>query len=314
MTITVGITTSTFARGDSKPLDLLRRAGIEWRLNPYGRKLNPEEVVSFLQDADGVIAGTETLDRAVLGQLPKIRVISRVGVGLENIDLTYTREQGIQVFSTADGPTQGVAELALGGLLAVLRGIAQSDAAVRRGDWKKPMGRLLQGKTVGIIGLGRIGCAFAGLLRPFGVSLMALDLDPNLAQAQKLGVQFVSLEEILAQSDVISLHLSGAALRPILGAEQFARMKPGTVVVNTARGGWLDEDALADSLQRGHLGGAYLDVFEQEPYQGPLTQLPNVVLTPHIGSYAAECRARMEAEAAGCVAAFFGGVGESSRR
>jgi D-3-phosphoglycerate dehydrogenase len=314
MTITVGITTSSFAREDPKPLDLLRRAGIEWRLNPYGRKLNPEEVVSFLQDVDGVIAGTETLDRAVLGQLPKIQVISRVGVGLENVDLTYARERGIQVFSTPDGPTQGVAELALGGLLAVLRGIAQSDAAVRRGDWKKPMGRLLQGKTVGIIGLGRIGRAFALLLRPFGVTLIALELDPDLTTAQKLGVQFVGLEELLARSDVISLHLNGAALRPLLGANELTRMKPGAVVVNTARGGWLDEDALARSLQEGHLGGAYLDVFEREPYQGPLTQLPNVVLTPHIGSYAAECRARMEAEAAGCVVAFFGGVGESGRR
>ncbi|MGA2819265.1 MAG: phosphoglycerate dehydrogenase [Anaerolineales bacterium] len=306
MSITVGITTSTFAREDAEPLDLLMRAGIEWRLNPYGRKLQPEETVQFLDEADGVIAGTETLNRAVLGQLPKIQVISRVGVGLENVDLAYAEERGIQVFSTSDGPTQGVAELALGGLLAVSRGVAVSDAAIRRGEWTKPMGHLLQGKTVGLIGLGRIGRAFAVLVRPFAVSLIAFDLVPDLTEAQKLGVQFVGFEEILVQSDVVSLHLSGVAKRPMLGEQEFLRMKPGAVVVNTARGGWLDEKALAQCLRNGHLGGAYLDVFEEEPYRGPLAELPNVVLTPHIGSYAAECRVRMEAEAASHVVAFFG--------
>jgi len=307
MPVTVGITTSTFGREDPEPLDLLKQARIEWRLNPYGRKLQPEETIHFLREADGVIAGTEILDHAVLGQLPRMQVISRVGVGLENVDLAYAEQRGIRVFSTPDGPTQGVAELTLGGLLAVLRGVARSDAAVRRGDWKKPMGHLLQGKTVGLIGLGRIGRAFAVLVRPFAVSLIAFDVDPDLTAAQKLGVQFVGLEEILAQSDVVSLHLSGVAARPLLGEQEFLRMKPGAVVVNTARGGWLDEKALAQSLRNGHLGGAYLDVFEEEPYRGPLAELANVVLTPHLGSYAAECRLRMEAEAARHVVAFFGG-------
>lgn len=306
MSITVGITTSTFAREDAEPLDLLRRAGIEWRLNPYGRKLQPEEAVRFLGEADGVIAGTETLNRAVLGQLPKIQVISRVGVGLENVDLAYAEERGIQVFSTPEGPTQGVAELALGGLLAVSRGVALSDAAIRRGEWTKPMGHLLQGKTVGLIGLGRIGRAFAGLLRAFDVSLIAHDLEPNLSEAQRLGVELVGFERILSRADVISLHLSGVPAQPLLGDEEFRRMKPGAIVVNTARGGWIDESALAGALRSGHLGGAYLDVFEEEPFHGPLTQLSNVVLTPHIGSYAAECRVRMEAEAASHVVAYFG--------
>jgi D-3-phosphoglycerate dehydrogenase len=307
MSVTVGITTSSFGREDSEPLDRLRRAGMDCRLNPYGRKLQLEEIVPFLIEADAVIAGTETLNRTVLSQLPRIRVISRVGVGLENVDLGYAKERGIEVFSTPDGPTQGVAELALGGLLAVLRGLAQSDAAIRRGDWKKPMGRLLQGKTVGLIGLGRIGRTLALLLRPFGVSLVAYDVDPDRTEAERLGVRLVSFEEILAKSDIISLHPSGVVTRPLLGAKEFQRMKRGAVVVNTARAGYLDEAALAQSLRTGQLGGAYLDVFAEEPYQGPLAQLPDVVLTPHIGSYAIECRVRMEAEAADHVVAYFRG-------
>jgi D-3-phosphoglycerate dehydrogenase len=294
----IAITTSSFGKESSQPVDDLRRAGFELVLNPHGRKLTKPETVELLRDADGLIAGTEALDREVLSQLPKLRVISRVGAAVDNVDREYAKERGIPVFNTPDGPTNGVAELALGGLLALIRRIPQSDASVRRGEFSKPMGRLLRGKTVAIVGLGRIGKALVRLLQPFGVIVLAVDPVRDEKFAQEFGVRYVHFEEALLEADVISLHLSGSTKTALFGAKELAKMKPGAVLINAARGGWIDEAALLAALQSGRLGGAYLDVFAAEPYKGPLAALENVVLTAHIGSYALECRIGMEVEAA----------------
>jgi D-3-phosphoglycerate dehydrogenase len=294
----IAITTSSFGKESSQPVDDLRRAGFELVFNPHGRKLTKPETVELLRDADGLIAGTEALDREVLSQLPKLRVISRVGAAVDNVDREYAKERGIPVFNTPDGPTNGVAELALGGLLALIRRIPQSDASVRRGEFSKPMGRLLRGKTVAIVGLGRIGKALVRLLQPFGVIILAVDPVRDEKFAQEFGVRYVHFEEALLEADVISLHLSGSTKTALFGAKELAKMKPGAVLINAARGGWIDEAALLAALQSGRLGGAYLDVFAAEPYKGPLAALENVVLTAHIGSYALECRIGMEVEAA----------------
>jgi D-3-phosphoglycerate dehydrogenase len=301
----IAITTSSFGKESSQPVDDLRRAGFELVLNPHGRKLTKPETVELLRDADGLIAGTEALDREVLSQLPKLRVISRVGTAVDNVDREYAKERGIPVFNTPDGPTNGVAELALGGLLALIRRIPQSDASVRRGEFSKPMGRLLRGKTVAIVGLGRIGKALVRLLQPFGVIVLAVDPVRDEKFAQEFGVRYVHFEEALLEADVISLHLSGSTKTALFGAKELAKMKPGAVLINAARGGWIDEAALLAALQSGRLGGAYLDVFAAEPYKGPLAELDNVVLTAHIGSYALECRIGMEVEAARKVIDFF---------
>jgi len=294
----IAITTSSFGKESGEPVDLLKAAGFELAFNPHGRKLTKPETVELLRDADGLIAGTEALDREVLSQLPKLRVISRVGTAVDNVDREYAKERGIPVYNTPDGPTDGVAELALGGLLALLRRIPQSDASVRRGNFAKPMGRLLRGKTVAVIGLGRIGKALVRLLQPFGVTVLAVDPVRDEKFAQEFGIRYVHLDEALLEADVISLHLSGSTKTALLGAAELAKMKPGAVLVNAARGGWVDEAALLSVLKGGKLGGAYLDVFAAEPYQGPLAELENVVLTAHIGSYALECRIGMEVDAA----------------
>jgi D-3-phosphoglycerate dehydrogenase / 2-oxoglutarate reductase len=301
----IAVTTSSFARESAEPMRLLEAAGYAVAVNPHGRKLTKPETVEFLKDADAVVAGTEALDKEVVSQLPKLRAISRVGTATDNVDKAYAAERGIPVFNTPDGPTNGVAELALGGLLALLRRIPQSDASIRAGGFEKPMGNLLRGKTVGIVGMGRIGKAFARLLVPFEVKILALDPVRDEAFATQTGARYVTLEEMLPLADVISFHLAGSPKAAILGAVELARMKPTAVLVNAARGGWIDEAALADALRDGKLGGAYLDVFSKEPYQGPLTRIPNTVLTAHIGSYALECRVQMEIDAVQQVIDYF---------
>lgn len=308
----IAVTTSTFAKESAEPLEMLRAAGFEVVLNPHGRKLTREETVTLLGEVEAVVAGTEALDRAVLEKLPRLKMIARVGTGMENVDLGCASERGIRVCSTPDGPTWAVAELALAGLLALLRRVPQADASIRRGEWTKPMGGLLHGRTVGIIGLGRIGKAWARLLKPFEVGLLAVDPQVDRAFASEMNVEYGALNDILPRCDIVSIHLSGAPRAPMIGRAEIETMKRGALLMNLARGGWVDEAALAEALASGQLGGAYIDVFEQEPYAGPLRDAPNVVLTPHIGSYAVECRIQMELDAARQVIDFFAHGGQPS--
>ena len=291
------ISTSSFGRSGRQPLDLLEQGGCEVSLNPHGRTLTPDEAKALLADADGVVAGTEKLGRDVLAAAPRLKVVSRCGTGLDSVDLAAARDLGIRVFNTPDAHVDGVAELTLAGILDALRQVSASDHEIRAGRWHKPMGRLLRGKTVGIVGLGRVGKALVALLRPFDVLVLAHDPSEDREFATASGVSYVALDALLQRADIVSVHAPGGA-GAVLDAAALARMKAGAIVVNTARGGLVDEDALATALEQGTLGGAYLDVFAREPYQGRLAALPNVVLTPHIGAYARECRLRMESEAA----------------
>jgi D-3-phosphoglycerate dehydrogenase len=289
------ISTSSFGVADRAPLARLEQEGVEYRLNPHGRVLTEDEAIELLDGVDGVIAGTERLSERVLGQSPRLRVISRVGTGLEGIDLAAAERSGVRVFITPDALTDSVAELTLAGMLTLLRGIHTMDAALHAGVWEKQMGSLLRGKTVGIVGLGRIGKAVACLLEPFGVTRIARDAEPDEAWAAAHGVELVELEALLPVSDIVTIHASGRAC--LIGPSELAQLQPGSMVVNTARPWLVDEGALHAALVGGQLAGCYLDVFEREPYDGPLRDLRNAVLTPHVGSYAREARAQMEREA-----------------
>ncbi len=292
------ISTSSFGGCGREPLERLRRAGVETVLNPHGRRLQREETVELLAGVSGLVAGTETLDRGVLERASGLEVISRCGAGLDNVDLDAARDLGIRVRSTPEAPVDAVAELTLAGILHLSRRLSEADRSVRDGSWSKPMGRLLAGKTVGIVGLGRIGKAVARLLAPFRVELLASDPEPDREFAARHGIEFTALEELLERSHVVSLHLDAGPRTPrLLDRMHLARMRPDAILVNCARGGLVDEEALAERLQEGLLAGAYLDVYEREPYRGPLAGLTSVLLTPHIGSYAAESRLRMEIEA-----------------
>ena len=291
----IAITTTSFGEYDRSPLDRLEKEQILYILNPHGRKLSKEQVADLAKGVDGIIAGTEPLNGWVLNNLPGLKVISRCGAGTDNVDLEVAVRLGIKVFNTPYGPTLAVAELAVGLILDLLRRISQMDRELRIGTWKKRMGNLLQGKRIGIIGFGRIGQKVAELLLPFGVEIGYCDVREVSCS---ISCTSQDLQTLLAWADIITVHLSTAKENgAIIGKCEIQLMKRGAWLVNVARGGIVDEEALHEALKEGHLAGAALDVFDKEPYNGPLSALENVILTPHIGSYALEARVAMERQA-----------------
>ena len=289
----IAITTSSFAKFSSEPLDLLKAKGIEYVLNPHGRALKEEEIVPLLTGCVGVAAGTEPLTRPVLEQLPDLKVISRCGVGMDNVDLDAAKALNIEVKNTPDGPTEAVAELVIGLALDLLREISCQDRDIRAGIWKKRMGSLLSGRRVGIIGMGRIGRLVEQKFTALGAQTAYSD-----PFVQNGPCPAMPLEKLLPWAEIITLHVPGPGKgeAPFLNAERIALLADGAWVINCSRGGVLDEEALASRLQAGSLSGAALDVFAQEPYTGPFCALPNTILTPHIGSYAKQARVKMEVD------------------
>lgn len=291
----VVINTSTFGTIDRKPLDLLEKEKINYSLNPFKRQLTAEEVVEICKDSVGIIAGTEPLTKDVLSKLNKLKVISRCGAGMDNVDLFYAKEKGIKVGFTPFGPTVAVAELTIGLILTLLRQKYLMNEQLKSGQWNKVMGNLLYGKNVGIIGFGRIGRKVSELLSVFGVRIAYNDLQKNEGFED---ICYKDLDDLLGWSDIVCVHVSKSnETRYILDEKEFSLMKKGSWLVNCSRGGVVNEQSLYESLVSGRLSGAAIDVFEKEPYCGPLINLKNVVLTPHIGSYAKEARVEMEIEA-----------------
>jgi D-3-phosphoglycerate dehydrogenase len=283
---------STFGAFDSRPIQQVEEAGFTVRRNPVGRKMSQEELLAALDGVVGAIAGLEPYSAEVLSR-SRLKVVSRCGVGMENIDLPKAREMGIKVYSTPNAPTTAVAELTVGALITLLRKVPQMDRGMHDGKWEKRSGPQLEGKTVALVGLGRIGRKVAECLRPFGVRLLGVD---PLLQGPVEGIRMVSLAQALAEGDIVSIHASGSA--ELLGAKEFAAMKQGVYVANAGRGGLINEAALRDALESGQVAGAWLDAFAEEPYQGPLASYPQVLLTPHVGYSSDEARRRMEMEAA----------------
>jgi D-3-phosphoglycerate dehydrogenase len=291
------ISTSSFDVDNNPHLQHLVKAGMNIVGNSFKRKLTEDEIIELLgQDTVGMIAGIEPLTERVFMSAKGLKAISRCGAGLDNVDLTAAKRQDITVFNTPEAPAQAVAELTMSLILAALRRICQVDQLLRADRWSRMQGQLLAAQLVGIIGLGHIGRRVAKLCQAFDARVVAHDpyIDPT-----SHGVELVPLKKLLAEADVISLHLPyGANTHHLLDAKAFARMKPGSIIINAARGGLIDEIALDEALISGHLGMAALDVFEQEPYRGPLIKNDKIILTSHIGSLARESRMRMEIEAA----------------
>ncbi|MHC9543666.1 MAG: phosphoglycerate dehydrogenase [Vulcanimicrobiota bacterium] len=289
------ITTSSFNKENTGPLENCSKK-YEIILNPFDRKLETSELVNLASGALGIIAGTEKYDRATLDKLPSLKVISRCGTGLDSIDCEYAKKRAIIIYNTPDGPTTAVAELTIGLMLSLLRKIALMDREIRKKKWAKHMGYLLQGKKVGIIGSGKIGKKVAELLGAFNVEIAHCDCRPMQCpgtSGQK------SLDDLLRWADIVTLHCNSDKKGEfVIGKREINLMNEGAFLINTARGNILDESALEESFKSGHLGGAALDVFLKEPYEGPLTCYDNVILAPHIGSYAFEARMKMEFDAA----------------
>ena len=287
-----------FCEHDERPRQILLEAGCEVRQNTLGRRLRREDVLDALREVDAVVAGVEPYDAELLAAFPRLRCISRCGVGTEAIDLEAARRLGIAVYTTPEEVVEPVAQMTVGMILALARNLPFHLHAAREGRWQKRTGVLLSEWTIGLVGFGRIGRRVEELLRAFGPRVLVHD--PALtARDLPDGVEWRELPSLLAEADLVSLHAGRpAAAGALLGRREFQRMKPGACLVNTARGFLVDEAALEEALRSGRLAGAALDVFEAEPYTGPLATLPNVLCTPHVASLARASRAAMERQCA----------------
>ena len=281
-----------------KPFELLEVNGYEVVNNPFGRKLTKEETITLGKDCVGIVAGVETLDSFVIDSLPNLKCISRVGVGMDSVDITYAESKGIKVLNTPNGPTRAVAELTLGLTMSLLRKIPNAHYDLRNRIWKKQTGNLLFEKKIGILGLGRIGKMTAEIFRALGNPVAGYDLYPNEEWAKEHGVELLAFKELLTTCDIITIHVpakkDGSA---VIAKAELDLLKHDAFIVNVSRGGVIDEKALYEVLTSGKLSAVALDVFSNEPYSGKLCDVENVILTPHIGSYAKEGKLTMEVDA-----------------
>lgn len=293
------ITTVPFADKSSLPLELLKTAGIDYCVNPLGRKLTEQELLEMVPGYELLIAGTEPITEKVIKNAPDLKLISRVGIGLDSVDLLAAERHGIKVCYTPDAPAPAVAELTMGLMLSLLRCVHVANAQMHRGEWSRHFGRRIPEVTIGIIGVGRIGKRVLSHLSGFGVSnVLVNDINIDTMLVSELKLNWVSKEEIYQNADLISLHLPlTPQTRNIIRTEQLKLMKPDALIINTSRGGIINEQDLFEVLKDGHLGGAAIDVFDHEPYCGPLGKIERCLLTSHMGSMSIDCRSRMELEA-----------------
>lgn len=305
------VTTIPFADTDRQPLDFLDAVGADVIINPLGRKLKEADLAGIIADIDILIAGTEPITEAVLDRAAQLKLIARTGIGLDSVDLLAAQARGIRVSYTPDAPSPAVAELTIGLMIDLLRSVQVSSHQMHQGEWHRYFGRRLSRVTIGIIGAGRIGSRVISHLAGFDCSrILVNDIDPSteLPGHPTCRVDRADKETIYSEADIISLHVPlTAQTRNLVTKKEMARMKPGALLINTARGGVINEQDLFEALQSGHLGGAAIDVFEQEPYSGNLAELDRCLLTAHMGSMSVDCRTRMEIEATEEVVRFIQG-------
>ncbi len=265
--------------------------------------MSPEELVSVIGEYDGVVVRSETKIRAeAIAAADRLQIIGRAGIGVDNIDLDAATQRGILVVNAPTGNIISAVEHTIALMLALARNIPQANASLRGGKWdrKRFMGVEVRGKTLGIIGLGQVGSEVARRAR--GLEMQVVGYDPFIPEerARVLGVQMVPLDDLLRESDFISVHTTlSEATRGLIGAEQIAMMKPSARIINTARGGIIDEEALHQAVEEGRIAGAAVDVFTKEPAVGnKLTESDRIVVTPHLGASTAEAQERVAVDVA----------------
>ena len=293
------ITTVPFADKNSFPLELLKGVGANFVINPIGRKLKEEELAELIGDFDILIAGTEPITANVLSRASKLKLISRVGIGLDNVDLLEAQKRGILVSYTPDAPAPAVAELTIGLMLSLLRNIHLANKQMHDGEWNRYFGRRIPEITLGVIGAGRIGGRVMRRLIGFGTPrILVNDLNPNKKVAENLKLEWVDKETIFKESDLITLHVPLThQTKDLITERELLLMKKDSMIINTSRGGIINESDLYKVLATGHLSGAAIDVFENEPYNGDLKKIERCILTSHMGSMSIDCRIKMEIEA-----------------
>lgn len=281
------VTATNYSKYCQAGKEILENAGCEIIENPHGRPYTFEELKEIVPGIDGVVAGVDTWDENVFMLAPNLKAIARFGVGVDNIDLEAAKKRGIIVCNSPGINSSAVAEQAAALILCAVRRIPEMNRAVRKGEWPRPMFHELKSRTVGLLGFGAIARNLAERLAGFHPQIIAYDKYPNMAEAERLNVRMVSQEEVLKQSDIISIHLPATPeTKHLICRETIEQMKDGAYLINTARGSIVCEKDAADALAGGKLAGFATDVFETEPIDlsGPLFEMPNYIATPHVSA------------------------------
>jgi D-3-phosphoglycerate dehydrogenase / 2-oxoglutarate reductase len=293
------ITTVPFGENNRLPLEILEKTEIDYIINPLNKKLTEDELAEMVTDFDVIIAGTEPITQKVMDAATNLKMISRVGIGLDSVDLLEAEKRGITVSYTPDAPAPAVAELTIGLMLTLLRSVQLSNMEMHNGKWHRYLGRRLSEVTIGIIGMGRIGTSVLKHLQGFdSPKIFVNDVIQNKILEKKYNIEWVDKKTIYKLADIITIHTPlTSRTKNMVRKKQLLSMKEDAVIINTARGGIIKEKDLFDVLESGHLSGAAIDVFDFEPYDGKLCEIQHCILTAHMGSMSVDCRTRMEIEA-----------------
>jgi D-3-phosphoglycerate dehydrogenase / 2-oxoglutarate reductase len=278
------VTATNYSKYCARAKKLLEDSGYELIENEFGRPMTFDELKVRVPEVCGVVVGVDTWNEDVFKLAPKLRAMSRFGIGVDNIDLAAAKARGIKVTNARGANADSVAEYVVGLVLALYRNVIGLDGSTREGAWDRYIGRTIRGKKVGLVGFGAIAQYAAKLLSAFGAEILAHDVYRDEAAAKKYGVSFVELDEILATCDIVSLHVPATPeTTKLIGAKELGRMKRTAILINTARGAVVDQAALYAALKDRRIAGAGIDVYEREPTDAsnPLFSLDNVVVMPH---------------------------------
>jgi len=291
MTHKILSTSPSFGYFASEPLEYLKSHGCEWDLLPQGKKISQEELTDRIKGYDAIVVGMEEkITEGVLDAAVRLKVIAKHGAGVDNIDVGAATKKGIPVVSAAGANSDAVADLTIGLFISLARRIPFADRSVKEGKWPRIAGLQMNGKVLGIIGLGQIGKKVARRATGFDMKVLSYDVVKDEPFAEKWGITYLPLEEVLAQADFISIHIPLIpSTRGLIGEKELRLMKKDSFLVNVSRGTIVDEEALYRALNEGRIRGAALDVFGQEPAgENPLLKLDNFISTPHMAGYTQE--------------------------
>ena len=284
------IATSSFSELTTSVKAIAKKKNFLFKKNPLKKKLTSDQLVKYAKDCNYIIAGTEIYNQKTLDKLTKLKYIFRLGSGIDNLDIDYLKKKKIKFKKSIVTPEIAVAELIIGYIFSIYRHIVEHNNDLKNKIWKKRMGSILNGKTVGIIGYGKVGKYLYKLLKNFGVKILVND-------SKKINIENTNINKLIKKSDIISLNTNLYSKEKLLDKKKLKLCKKNCIIINTSRPEVIDYDYLYLILKTKKILGAGLDVFMKEPYLGKLTNLDNVILTPHIGSYSKEIRSKMEKEA-----------------
>ena len=286
----VFIATSSFSELTTSVKAIAKKKNFLFKKNPLKKKLTSDQLVKYAKDCNYIIAGTEIYNQKTLDKLTKLKYIFRLGSGIDNLDIEYLKKKKIKFKKSIVTPEIAVAELIVGYIFSIYRHIVEHNNDLKNKIWKKRMGSILNGKTLGIIGYGKVGKYLYKLLKDFGVKILVND-------KKKINIENTNINKLIKKSDIISLNTNLYSKEKLLDKKKLKLCKKNCIIINTSRPEVIDYDYLYLMLKTKKILGAGLDVFMKEPYLGKLTNLDNVILTPHIGSYSKEIRSKMEKEA-----------------